>query len=445
MSGGARTAVAVLNVAVLTFIAGAASAQDATGGQWRGVASRQGADLPIQLTFRRDGQMVNGFITIPTMGAFNFPLRNVSQDGSNLRFELETDDGTFTFNGSIRGDSLMGSWNVFAFDSQISMSRTSAEPLPYRAEEVTCRNGNVTLAGTLSTPTSGSMGYPAVVFVHGSGPAPRQGFNFWADQFTRMGVASLVFDKRGSGSSTGNWRDADFNDLARDVLACVDVLKTRSEIDAKKIGLFGQSQGGWVAPLAASRSADIAFMVIVSGALVTPARQDWWEAQSKLRKEGVREDDINRAFTLSQINDEVTRTGKGLAELKSEVERARGARWLTALELQKPLPIDAPFRRFYRRIIDYDPLPTLQELSIPSLWIYGGQDDIIPAAESAAILERMKSRRDITVQTFPTATHTLWIIPKGEPFRWMGLAPGYVETVKDWVSSRDAQRQPTAK
>src|SRR6185295_3661766 len=116
----------------------------------------------------------------------------------------------------------------------------------------------------------------------------------------------------GSGSSTGDWHDADFNDLAADVLACVEVLKSRPEIDAKRIGLFGQSQGGWVAPLAASRSSDIAFLVLVSGAPMTPARQGWWEAESKLRAANVSQDEIDRASSLWRMNDDVTRTGAGL-------------------------------------------------------------------------------------------------------------------------------------
>ena len=125
----------------------------------------------------------------------------------------------------------------------------------------------------LSIPTSRPAPYPSVVFVHGSGTPPRQQFNFWADQFTRLGFAVLVFDKRGSGSSAGDWREADFTDLARDVLACVDVLKARSDVDPKQIGLFGQSQGGWVAPLAASLSPDIAWLALVSGApLRLPAK-----------------------------------------------------------------------------------------------------------------------------------------------------------------------------
>jgi hypothetical protein len=287
-------------------IVSTARAQDIIGGEWRGAAAREGADLPVQLAFRRVGHSVNGVISIPTMGARDIPLTNVTQSGSALHFDLMTDDGVFTFEGSVSADALTGVWNLFGVESRIRATRTKGESLLYRTEDVTCWSGSVTLAGTLRLPRRPSQKHAALVFVHGSGPGPRQGVNFWADRFARMGIASLAFDKRGSGASTGNWRAADFSDLADDVHACVEVLKARSEIDATQIGLFGQSQGGWVAPLAASRSSAIAWLVLISGTPVTPARQTWWEAESRLRRCGVSENDIERARAFWQINDDVT-------------------------------------------------------------------------------------------------------------------------------------------
>ncbi len=180
-------------------------------------------------------------------------MKNVSFASPDFRFELPTDAGVFKFNGTVRGDSLTGSWNLFGFESQVSLKRGIDEPTPYKQEQVNCRNGDVTLAGTLFIPSTKKR-HPAVLFLHGSGTATRDGNRFLADHFARQGVATLIFDKRGSGSSTGNWREADFNDLAKDVLACVQVLKSRKDIDTKKIGLVGASQAGWVAPLAASMS-----------------------------------------------------------------------------------------------------------------------------------------------------------------------------------------------
>ena len=133
----------------------------------------------------------------------------------------------------------------------------------YTQEEVSFQNGDVSLRGTLSTPATKGL-HPALVLIHGSGPARRPG-GFWIPFFARHGIAVLVFDKRGAGESTGDWRKSTYQDLAADALAAVQLLKRQKGIDPKQIGLWGNSEGGWVAPLAASQSTDIAFLIVRSG------------------------------------------------------------------------------------------------------------------------------------------------------------------------------------
>jgi pimeloyl-ACP methyl ester carboxylesterase len=405
--------------------------------QWRGVATRQGADLPIEFSFEKSASETKGFVTIRTLGGLNIPLKNISLESSNLRFDLPTDAGTFQFKGTIRGDSLTGSWNLFGFDSQITMKRAVAESPPYTQEETTCRNGDVTLSGTLFVPKSRQKRHPALVFLHGSGAVTRDGSRFLADHFARIGVATLIFDKRGSGASTGNWLDADFNDLAQDALAWVRLLKRRKDISSKKIGLIGASQAGWVAPLAASMSRDVAFLIMISAPTVTVAREGWWDTEFRFRARGFSSSEIERALTLLRMNDDVTRTGRGLAELEAALERAKNERWFATLDFG-PSATDSPGRRWYRRVIDFNPVPFLEKLSVPSLWIYGERDESVPAAESAAILEKLKRRgKDIAIKTFPKANHTLFVLPEEhEAFRWIGFAPNYIETMTNWLLQR---------
>ena len=405
-------------------------AQDSVVGHWVGVASREGADLPVELDFRNNAKELKGSISIRTEGASGIALRNVSQGSTgSLLFEIPTDFSTFHFSGTVRGNSLTGSWNLFGFDSDVSMSRDIARPPRFVTQEVSCHNGNIALAATLLLP-SRARRYPALVFVHGSGPGPRQEFNFLAEHFASLGVASVIYDKRGSGSSTGDWRIADFDDLAADALACVAMLREHKNIS--EIGIVGQSQGGWIAPLAASKSREVAFMVLISGTPVTPARQGWWNTEFTLREDGFKETDIEEALLLKKMDDDVTRTGQGLGELETAIERAKSKAWYQASPF---VGTPEPMRQWYRRIMDFDVSAVLETLSIPSLWIYGGRDNLVPAAESAAILERLRERcRDISVRTFSTADHALWVRPPdGKPFQWPGLAPGYLDFVGGWL------------
>ena len=411
------------------------AAQSGPAGYWTGHASFQGADLPLELRFESTPSGLTGFFSAPTLRAHQYPLRNTVFDGSRLTFDLVGDAGAFPFRGTLVGsDSLIGNWNLFGANASVALRRTDTPSLPYAVESVTCRNGNVFLQGTLFLPR-GSGAYPAAVFVHGSGGETRDANNFVADQLARAGVAALAFDKRGAGASTGDWREADFDDLAKDVLACVQALKARKDIMGSKIGLVGASQAGWIAPLAASLSSDVAFMALTSGPTVPVWREGWWDTEFRLRERGFGRTEIEQAGVILRMNDEVTRSGRGFEELQGRLDRARQEPWFASLGFQQAPPADAPFRRFYRRMIDFDPQPMLQRISVPSLWLFGDRDAEMPAEESAAILERLRAQgKDVTVKIFPGADHALFIAPTaGQPFRWPRLFPGYVETLTDWV------------
>jgi pimeloyl-ACP methyl ester carboxylesterase len=433
-----KTVVAAAVLLLVGWNAVRLDAQSGVDGYWTGRASYLGDDLPIDIVLQSAPPGLEGFFSAPALRAYRYPLRNILVTGSNLTFELVGDAGAFAFNGSIDGNSLTGSWNLFGVIADVSMARGVLPPIPYTREAITCRNGSLTLAGTLLIP-NGSGPYPAVVFVHGSGSETRDASNFLADRITREGVASLTFDKRGAGASNGDWREATFTDLARDVLACVDVLKVRRDIIRNKIGLAGASQAGWIAPLAASLSPDVAFLALISGPAVPVWREGWWDAEYRMRQRGFGATDIEKARTILRLNDEVTRTGRAFGELQRLVDVQRAEAWFPALGLPEPLPPpDAPFRRFYRRILDFDPLPILQRMSIPSLWLLGDRDAEMPSEETAAILEQLKQQgKQITIRMFSGADHSLFVA--GEPsqsFRWPRVVPAYIDAFTDWIKGR---------
>jgi alpha-beta hydrolase superfamily lysophospholipase len=151
------------------------------------------------------------------------------------------------------------------------LSLIQDEAMPDTHEEVVFSNKNVTLAGTLTLPRISGR-HPAVVLLHGSGPLNRDqeifGMKpFWiiAEHLTRRGIAVLRYDSRGVGGSSGAPYQFTLQDVAEDALAAIRYLKTRNEINPAQIGLFGQSQGAVVAPLAAPRSEDAAFIICLAG------------------------------------------------------------------------------------------------------------------------------------------------------------------------------------
>jgi uncharacterized protein len=167
-------------------------------------------------------------------------------------------------------------------------------------EEVRFQNGEVTLAGTLYVP-SGTGPHPAVIFIHGSGDDGRETYRYFADILARRGIAVLIYDKRGVGASTGSWKASPFSVLADDALAGVNFLKGHRAIDAKRIGAWGGSEGAIIAPWAASRSADVAFVVMQAATGVTFAQQNLYQNERQLRAVTNSETDVAQGLNIALV------------------------------------------------------------------------------------------------------------------------------------------------
>jgi dipeptidyl aminopeptidase/acylaminoacyl peptidase len=231
-------------------------------------------------------------------------------------------------------------------------------------------NGDVTLSGTLYLPT-GAGPHPAIVKVHGSGQETREGRKSWAEYFAARGIAVLTYDKRGVGDSEGTYTwigpqnsEAVFDDLADDALAGVSFLKNRRDINSDRIGLVGASQAGWIIPLAASKSKDVAFIVLLVGPTVSVGEEMYYSEWTG--------DDRGSA---SQI------TIEEASEKTREYAGEHG----------------------------FDPLPSLETLSIPGLWILGAQDRSIPVPLCVEILENLidEHSKDFRIINYPGGNHNL--------------------------------------
>lgn len=251
----------------------------------------------------------------------------------------------------------------------------------------------VRFAGTLHKPAS-TRPSPVLVFVHGSERATRQQeFEFiGAQHLVDAGFAVLIVDKRGVGDTPGVYEEsADIGQMAGDAIAQVEFLKHRRDIDRRYIGLFGVSRGGWAAPLAAAKSRDVAFVVMISGPGVSPNESNIYARSRELVAGGMSEDDARR---LSEYNGTVWNYYGGVGTYESAqaaYERVKGATGRMLEEVGKaPYPPSAltnPAFDFFRRGT-YDPEPALAGLRVPVLAAYGSQDQLIPVRKSFSILSK---------------------------------------------------------
>ncbi|WP_052423144.1 alpha/beta hydrolase family protein [Nonomuraea candida] len=266
--------------------------------------------------------------------------------------------------------------------------------------------GGLTLHGSVISRPDAPAGRPGIVLVHGAGTGtPRQKLLAEAVAFARQGLSVLVYDKRSEGYSMF---ERSYATLAEDALGAVATLRRQAGVDPGKVGVWGLSEGGWVAPIAASRSRDIAFVVLVGANALSPLRQQAWAVAAGLRRAGV---------------------GGSL------VERAEP--------------------NLYRVIADgglfpepfFDPEPVLARVRQPVLGIWGVHDLLTPPRETPPILAEALEKggnRRYAFRFFPGADHAAHLTPDGGVTRLPDLAPGYAELVGTWVGQATSGRAPVA-
>lgn len=308
-------------------------------------------------------------------------------------------------------------------------------------EVVEFKSDSVTLRGTLIRP-QGAGPIPAAVVLGGSSWRSRGSLRADADILASIGMAVLIYDKRGFGESTGT-QTVPFEETADDAIAAVRYLRERDDIDPSRVGLTGRSRGGWFAPLAASRDEDIAFLVLFVAPAVSPAEQETTRRLNVLRSRGHGEREIAEAESYLEVMWHYARTGEGwekYAAARNEME-ARG--WLDVLEGPEGPEEGWDWARMN---MFYDPVPALSRLTMPVLALYGAEDRNVVPEINVPILRgalREAGNENYRIVVVPEADHSLRLVeePDTPLHRRVGYAPEVWGTVLTWVSGVGLSKQ----
>jgi len=312
--------------------------------------------------------------------------------------------------------------------------------LDQRREEVTFKDGDVVLSGTLVLPNRKGP-YPAIIRIQGAGPQTRRNaFDGW---FAYHGVAYLSFDKRGTGKSTGDWREAGISELADDVLAAVRSLRERNDIDPDQIGIEGDSEGGWIAPVVATRDPRIKFIVIWAGPAMDYVAELMNEVEENVRASGLSGDELNKALEFKRKAIQMIADGAGLsddawAEFQAFVGPYRNEKWFSYVSEPKERGWAQKKLYLMARIKSSE---LWRQVKIPVLALYGDKDLNVPAAKNVAALTQeltAAGNRDFIIKVFSDANHdgfeTTNPMLDGEQMRYLKrIVPGLVDTQITWV------------
>jgi dienelactone hydrolase len=398
--------------------------------------------MQTTVRFVHTAQGISARISTPDAYQLDAPLRNVRYQHPDLHFEVEEAGERLIFDGKRDGETITGSIRGGELRAEFTLKRTTPElALNYSREEVSFPHDNIALNGTLFLPSRAGK-HPAVILIHGSGPHTRDDYRFYADRFARHGVAALIYDKRAVGGTGSNDERSDLRELAGDALAALKFLQGRNDINGKQIGLWGLSQGGWVAPLAASRSPEVAFLITVSGPGVKVGEVHLYAGQMRLRERGFSETETGEALAALKQVDEFVRNGGDRQALQTVLDQAWTKPWAASTILPRNVPAAAEQSSLFRwRNLDFDPAPVWARIKMPVLAFFGERDNVVPVQPSVERIDRalkQAGNRDATIKIYPNADHVIKVrLPdSGGRWDWPRPAAGYLDLMIDWTLKR---------
>ena len=438
-------------------------------GTWNGVLKVQGMQLSLVFHINKTE---NGFSTTmdsPDQKAFGMPVTTTNFENSKLiiaianpRIEYEGvlgADGIIIGTFKQSGQSFPMNLSKGKVDKEvIKRPQEPKKPYSYYTEEVFFENksANINLAGTLSLPTKEGV-FPAVILITGSGAQNRdeellghKPFLVIADYLTKNGIAVLRFDDRGTAMSKGNYATATTLDFATDVEAAVQYLLTRKEIDQKKIGLIGHSEGGMIAPMVAAKSKSVSFIVLLAGTGIPGDELLLLQQELIGKASGISENDltkikisnsdifniVNKATNPDQMRKDITDQITKSIKANPESKIPDGISESDFIEMQVE-QVTNPWMQFF---IKYNPAQALEKVKCPVLALNGEKDMQVPSKVNLEAINKALLKggnKKVTSKELPNLNHLFQECKTGSPQEYSEIeqtfSPLALNEIVNWI------------
>ncbi|RZJ74170.1 MAG: alpha/beta fold hydrolase [Flavobacterium sp.] len=453
---------------LLLFITAGLFAQDIAG-TWNGMLSFPGGQLRLAINITKTGTGYTATMDSPDQGATGIPVTAISFVNNILNFSIE--NAKIEYEGTYQSNAFKGTFRQSGMPIPLDLGRDAVQaaakparpqepkqPYPYHTENVTFKNekAGITLAGTLTLPKK-EGNYPAVVLISGSGPQNRdeevldhKPFLVLADHLTRNGIAVLRYDDRGVGESTGNFASATTDDFASDAEAAFNYLKTRKEINKKKIGLAGHSEGGTIAPIIASRNEDMAFIVLMAGSTIPGDEllllQNYMlgKASGMPEAELVKLGGINKKIydVLKQENNPDAMKQRLNTIFETEMRPILVSKGIPQGQVKEYMEaqVVAMTSPWYVHFIRYNPGPALEKVRCPILAINGDKDQQVTSVANLAAVKRATEKsgnKKVTVKELPGLNHLFQESATGSPQEYgtieQTFSPVALNEISAWI------------
>jgi dienelactone hydrolase len=330
----------------------------------------------------------------------------VTSTGSKLHLERgQPNSRAIVLDAYVSADRMIGTFAGLGVTAPFVLRRTESPPRVV-VESTTFADGPIQLAGSIYRPAAPGS-HPAVVEIHGGGPDTRANYESKAIFLARHGITTLIYDKRGTGQSSGDWETASMEDLARDALAGVTMLRGLTYVNPHRVGVEGFSQGGWIAPLAAALDSRVAFVVVGSASGINPMDQSIYQVQNEMRAARDPDSVVQLATALRKRLYAAPR-GESRRALSDELRHLRATPWFARSGLPDSLSASIPDG--VEAFLHFEPEPVWRRIHVPVLAYWGGMDTNLPAEKSRTIIAHALSAAgdaDTSFVIYPGSSHSM--------------------------------------
>ena len=450
------------------FTAFSASAQDITG-KWHGVLNVQQTQLRLVFHVTKTELGYSSTMDSPDQGAKDITVTSTTFENATLKFEVA--NLKIEYQGELKDGEIIGTFHQAGHQFAMNLSREAIEkavvrrpqeptkPYPYYSEEVSFQNtgAQITLSGTLTLPKNGTD-FPVVILISGSGPQNRdeeivghKPFLVIADHLTKNGIAVLRYDDRGVAQSSGDFKTATSADFATDVESAIAYLKTRKEINKNKIGLVGHSEGGLIAPMVASTSKDVHFIVLLAAPGISGYDIILLQTELIKKANGTEESKVQKEVAFLKNSLDIVVKGDDLAEikavLKDSVLKQRSAQPDLLPEGMRAEDVDTFVETFttpwFQYFLKYDPTTSLENVKCPVLAIHGGKDLQVPPKENLTAIKNALTKggnNNVTIKEFADLNHLFQEAQTGSPMEYQTIeqtfSPVALAAISTWIKTQ---------
>lgn len=451
-------------IIILAFLTSfSMNAQNITG-QWNGLLKVPGMQLRVVFHISKTDTGYSSTMDSPDQGAKGIPVTTTTFENPTLK--LKSTLANFEYTGELNGNLFTGTFNQGGQEFPLNLSRKQIEkqtikrpqepskPYPYYSEDITFQNkkANITLAGTLTLPKK-EGNFPAVILITGSGAQNRdeevfghKPFLVIADYLTRNGIAVLRYDDRGFAQSTGNFAAATTFDFASDVESTISYLKTRKEINAKKIGLIGHSEGGTIAPIvAAAEPKDVDFIVLLAGSGLRGDKLMLLQKEKFEQAMHIDEQEIAKGQKIYRAAYDIILHSNAIgSNLKNKVSTYFKQSFGDKLpEEQISAITNQIVNPWWITFLKYDPVPTLEKVKCPVLALGGEKDLQVPPEENLIAIKTALEKggnKNVTTKLFPNLNHLFQDCKTGLLNEYSEIeetfSPAVLDEITNWIKKQ---------